>query len=174
MALIRCFSCGKASLTGYRRCQFCGEVLRFNIWTRKLRRNEAYGFLFVFTGILLLMSLKSVGILALVLGLALASLTLFRHRVKTQNHATMKAFDQETDFFVLNERFMGILSFFLTFIFFDPTLYSQRKIFAVSVFQADSEIYSRLAQRKNFETARVSNEKMSFLQAPRFCKGFPL
>ena len=88
MALIRCFNCGKASLTAYRRCQFCGEVLRFNIWTRKLRRNEAYGFLFVFAGCLLLMSMKVVGILALFLGVTLSCLTLFRSRW-SQRRATM-------------------------------------------------------------------------------------
>lgn len=43
------------------------------------------------------MSLKSVGILAVILGLVLESLTLFRHRLKTQPRATMKAFDQETE-----------------------------------------------------------------------------
>lgn len=100
MALIRCSNCERASLSSYSRCQFCGEVLRFNIWTRKLRRNEAYGFLFVFTGSLLLLSMKSIGILALLLGVLLSSLTLFRHRWKTQRGTNMKVFEQRTEFFL--------------------------------------------------------------------------
>jgi hypothetical protein len=81
MALIRCCSCKRASLNVYQRCQFCGEVLGLTMWTRSLRRNEAYGFLFFFTGSLLLMTIKPLGILAVFLGLALGSLTLFGKRL---------------------------------------------------------------------------------------------
>jgi len=81
MALILCSGCGKASITVDRKCQFCGKALRFSIWTRKLRRNEAYGFLLLLTGTLLLTTFKPLGILTLLSGLALLSLTLLKPRV---------------------------------------------------------------------------------------------
>ena len=49
------------------------------------------------------MSIKSIGILVLMLGVALLSLTLFRNRLKTQHHPTMKVLHQEAEFFILNE-----------------------------------------------------------------------
>jgi hypothetical protein len=70
MALIRCSSCGCASLNVDQRCQFCGKALKlYSIWKRKLRRKEVYGFLLVLTGCLMSVLLKFMGIGLLFLGM---------------------------------------------------------------------------------------------------------
>jgi hypothetical protein len=71
MALSRCSECGRSSIDVDRKCQFCGRFLKISVWTRKLRRREAYGFLLIVTGSFLLPQIKDIGIFLLVLGFTL-------------------------------------------------------------------------------------------------------
>jgi hypothetical protein len=81
MALIRCSFCGKASLNATQKCQFCGTLLKSpGIWKRKLRRKEAYGFLLLLTGSLILMVLKAMGIPLVVLGIVLIAYSILTPR----------------------------------------------------------------------------------------------
>ena len=72
MALISCSECGRASIDVDRKCQFCGKFLKVNIWTRKLRRKEAYGFLLIVAGSFLLPQMKDIGLFFLLLGFTVA------------------------------------------------------------------------------------------------------
>jgi len=95
MALIRCSSCGRASLyTEEHKCQFCGKTLKLSIWARKLRRKEAYGFLLVFTGALVLGLLKAIGILVLLLGMTMIATSVLRQR-KPRIHTTAESVEHE-------------------------------------------------------------------------------
>ena len=72
MPLIHCSFCGKATLDATQKCQFCGTFLKSpGIWKRKLRRKEAYGFLSILTGSLLLIVLKAIGIPLVVFGIVM-------------------------------------------------------------------------------------------------------
>ena len=75
MALIRCSACGRASIDIDRKCQFCGRFLKISLWTRKLRRKEAYGFLLIVAGSFLLPQIKDIGIFLLFLGFTIAGST---------------------------------------------------------------------------------------------------
>jgi hypothetical protein len=92
MALIRCSGCGRASLNDLGKCYFCREVLKFNIWTRKLRRKEAYGFLLVFTGSLLLPTLEGIPVLMVLAGLTLIIYSLFKPRVRPAKEPPLSEF----------------------------------------------------------------------------------
>jgi hypothetical protein len=84
MALMVCSACGKSTLSAEGHCQFCGHLLksRFSLWTRKLRRKEAYGSLLLFSGIFLFKSLEAPAILLLISGLTLIGYALFLPRVR--------------------------------------------------------------------------------------------
>jgi hypothetical protein len=71
MALILCSACGRASIDVDRKCQFCGKSLKISLWTRKLRRKEAYGLLLIVTGSFLIPLIKSIGIFVFLLGFTL-------------------------------------------------------------------------------------------------------
>jgi hypothetical protein len=85
MALIRCSECGRASIDVDRKCQFCGVFLKISIWTRKLRRKEAYGFLLIVTGSFLLPQIKDIGIFSLLLGFTVAGSSFLKRRVPYNN-----------------------------------------------------------------------------------------
>ncbi len=85
MALIRCSACGRASIDVDRKCQFCGKFLKTSIWTRKLRRKEAYGFLLIITGSFLLPQMKVIAILLLLLGFTVAAFSFVKRRVPYNN-----------------------------------------------------------------------------------------
>lgn len=82
MALVRCSSCGKASRKASGKCEFCKKPLSYSIWIRNLRRKEAYGFLLVFTGSLLMVPFKVFALPLMLSGLALIAVSVFNPRVR--------------------------------------------------------------------------------------------
>ena len=84
MALVFCSSCDKETLNTEGSCQFCGQPLKYSIWSIKLRRNEAYGALLVISGgaLLFLDQIKIIGLLLMALGIAWIVAGLIRPRVR--------------------------------------------------------------------------------------------
>ena len=80
MALISCSACHRASLNSAGICDYCGKVLKFSIWTRNLRRKEAYGVLLIFTGMFLLSPLKLIAITMLLSGVIMICFSIFTPR----------------------------------------------------------------------------------------------
>ena len=80
MAMILCSACGRASIDVDQMCQFCGKFLKLSIWTRKLRRREALGFILIFTGAVFLSHMKGIGIALLILGFIVAGSGVHKRR----------------------------------------------------------------------------------------------
>jgi hypothetical protein len=82
MAMVFCSACSRETLNTEGKCQFCGQPLKFSIWKRKLRRNEAYGILLIITGAALLMASKAIGLILVFGGVAWIVSGLIRPRVR--------------------------------------------------------------------------------------------
>lgn len=82
MAMVFCSACDRETINTDRKCQFCGQPLKFSIWRRKLRRNEAYGVLLIIAGgALLIDAIKAIGLLLMFCGIAWIVSGLIRPRV---------------------------------------------------------------------------------------------
>jgi hypothetical protein len=94
MALVSCSNCHRSSLSNVGTCDYCGKTIKFNIWTRKLRRKEAYGFLLLFTGCLLLSAIRIVGLSMILSGVIMICFSLFTPRSRNLKNNVMLSKDE--------------------------------------------------------------------------------